>query len=95
MTTTNDVVQQLTDRNVFSRDEVVTLLRAVFADRDSDVLVFADQLYAWAETVRRQSLVLDMILKGALSVTFNKDGEMVAGLTELASELKKALEAGK
>lgn len=93
--TVNDVVQQLSERNTFSRDEIVTMLRAVFADTDEDVLVFADRLYAWAETVRRQSLVLDMILKGALTVTFNKDGEMVAGLTELASELQKALEAGK
>lgn len=93
MKSLDEVVNDLTQRNVLKRDEIMTLLQAVFAKEDADVPVFAERLYLWAEQVKQQSLLLDMILKGALSVTYNPAGEMVVGLTELASELKKALEA--
>lgn len=93
MKTLDDVVNELVRREVLKKDEVLTLLHSVFAKEDADVPVFAERLYLWAEQVKQQALLLDMILKGALSVTYNPAGEMVVGLTELASELKKALEA--
>ena len=92
MKSLDEVVNDLTRRNVLKREEILTLLQAVFAQEDQDVPVFAERLYLWAEQVKQQALLLDMILKGALSVTYSPAGEMVVGLTELAAELQKALE---
>jgi hypothetical protein len=91
--TVDEVVNSLTKRNVLKREEILALLQSVFADEKGKVPEYAEKLYTWAEHTRKQTLLLDMILKGALSVTYNPAGEMVVGLTELASELKKALEA--
>lgn len=91
--TVDEVVNELTKRNVLKREEILTLLQSVFASNDAQVPAFAERLFLWAEQVKQQSLLLDMILKGALSVTYNPAGEMVVGLTELAAELQKALES--
>lgn len=91
--TLDDVVNDLTRREVFKREEILALLQSVFAEDSDKVPEFAERLYIWAEHVKQQSLLLDMILKGALSVTYNPAGEMVVGLTELAAELQKALES--
>lgn len=90
--TLDDVVNDLTRRGVLKREEILALLQSVFAEDSDKVPEFAERLYIWAEQVKQQSLLLDMILKGALSVTYNQAGEMVVGLTELASSLKQALE---
>lgn len=91
--TVDEVVNSLTKRNVLKREEILALLQSVFAGDDAQVPAFAERLFLWAEQVKQQSLLLDMILKGALSVTYNQAGEMVVGLTELAAELQKALES--
>lgn len=90
MNTLNQVVKELEQRAVFSREEIITLLRSVYAEEDEQVAQYAEKLYLWAEGIRRSAVLLDMILKGVLHTTF-KDDDLQLVFTELASEVQKHL----
>lgn len=90
MSNINQIVNELEQRAVFSREEIITLLRSVYADKDEQVVEYAEKLYLWAEGIRKSAVLLDMILRGVLHTTF-KDGELQLALTELASEVQKHL----
>lgn len=92
MKTLNEVVDDLVSREILNRDEILTLLRSVYADNDADLPVFVQRLYLWAEGIKQQSLLLDMVLKGALSITFTPEGDMKAGMTQLAATLQEVLD---
>lgn len=84
--TLNEIVEELERRGCFTRDEVIALLRSVYAEDEQDVAEFATDLYAWAEGIRKSAHLLDMILKGLLKTTY-KSGELQLVYTELASEI--------
>lgn len=90
-TSTEDVIKQLVEKNIFNQAEVIALLRSVFASDASQVQPFVDAVYKWAEDIRTQSKLLQMILDGLLLVTFDANGQMVATLSELGRDINKVL----